>query len=780
MDAPVFGTGPYAVSQPVPRTEDPRLLRGGGVYTDDRNLPGQAYAVFVRSPVAHGDIESIGIDAAKAAPGVLAVYTHADIDAAGFGHLPNNLPLKSRDGSDLIKPPRPILATGRVRNVGEPVVAVIAETLAQARDAADLVELDIDPLPANTDLDAAVADGALQLHEDAPGNVCVDFQMGDADAAAAAFDKADHVTRLRLVDNQVFVSAMEPRAAIADYDTDADRYVLYTGCQGVFGMRNTLANFILNCEPEKVRVIAGEVGGSFGMKAMPYNEYPVVLLAARQLGRPVKWTADRSESCLSDHMGRGAVYNAELALGADGTFLAARVNGLANMGGYLTGTGPLAQTVNICKNLPCMYRTPAVDVNMRCVFTNTVYVGAYRGAGRPEGNFIMERLVDTAAREMGIDRVEIRRRNLVPPEDMPFTAASGQVYDSGDFDPIFDKALAASDWDGFAERRAASEAAGLKRGLGICAYLEVTAPPGKEMGGLRFGVDGRVTIVSGTLDYGQGHRAPFAQILSARLGIPFGQIDLLQGDSDELIVGGGTGGSRSIIAEAGALYETADEVIEKGRAVAGHVLETAVEDVEFADGEFRIAGTDRSIGILELAAQTRELGGADGLPETLDTELVHDTAPSSFPNGVHVCELEIDPETGETRIDRYVVVDDFGTIVNPLLAEGQVHGGIVQGIGQALMEKVVYDDDGQLLTGSYMDYQLPRAVEVPDIVFDDHPVPATTNVIGAKGAGEAGCSGALAAIMNAVVDALAEYGIADFDMPATPHRVWQAIHGNAG
>jgi len=779
VDAPVFGTGPYAVSQPVTRTEDPRLLRGGGLYTDDRNLPGQAYAVFVRSAVAHGDIRRIDIDAAKAAPGVLAVYTSADMDAAGFGTLPNNLPLKGRDGSALIKPPRPILATGRVRNVGEPVVGVIAETVEQARDAAELVELDIEPLPANTDLDAAVAAGALQLHEDAPGNVCVDFQMGDAEATAAGFAAAAHVTRLRLENNQVFVSAMEPRAFIGDYDTGTERYTVYTGCQGVFGMRNILANAILKVEPEKVRVIAAEVGGSFGMKAMPYNEYPVVLLAAKQLGRPVKWTADRSESMLSDHMGRGSLFNAELALDADGQFLAARVNGIANMGGYLTGTGPLAQTVNVCKNLPCMYRTPAVDVNMRCAFTNTVYVGAYRGAGRPEGNFIMERLVDTAAREMGIDRIEIRRKNLVPPEAMPFTAASGQVYDSGDFDPIFDKALAASDWDGFATRRAASEAAGMKRGLGICAYVEVSAPAGKEMGGLRF-TDDRVTIVSGTLDYGQGHRATFAQILAARLGIPFDSIDLLQGDSDELIIGGGTGGSRSVIAEAGALYETAAAVIEKGRAVAGHVLEAAVEDVEFADGEFRIAGTDRSIGIFELASKARELGGANGLPETIDTELVHDTAPSSFPNGVHVCEVEIDPETGQTAVVKYTVVDDFGTIVNPLLTEGQVHGGVVQGIGQALMERVVFDDDGQMLTGSYMDYAMPRADHVPDIAFDDHPVPATTNVIGAKGAGEAGCSGALAAIMNAMVDGLAEYGVTSIDMPATPQRVWQAIHGSAG
>ncbi len=780
MDTPVFGTGPFAVSQPVTRTEDPRLLRGGGVYTDDRKLDGQAYAVFVRSLVAHGNIKAASIDAAKAAPGVLAVYTHTDIDAAGFGTLPNNLPLQGRDGTPLIKPPRPVLATGRVRYVGEPVVGIVAETLVQARDAAELVELDIETLPANTDLDAAVADGALQLHEDAPGNVCIDFQLGDAEATVAGFEAAAHVTRLRLVNNQVFVSAMEPRAFIGDYDTDAGRYIVYTGCQGVFGMRNILANAILKCEPEKIRVIAGDVGGSFGMKAMPYNEYPVVLLAAKHLGRPVKWTADRSESCISDHMGRGSVFDAELALDVGGKFLGVRINGIANMGGYLTGTGPLAQTVNICKNLPCMYATPAVDVNMRCAFTNTNYVGAYRGAGRPEGNYIMERLVDAAAREMGIDRIEIRRQNLVSPAAMPFTAASGQVYDSGDFDPMFDMAMAASDWGGFAGRRAASEAAGLKRGLGICAYLEVSAPPGKEMGGLRFGEDGRVTIVSGTLDYGQGHRATFAQILSARLGIGFDKIDLLQGDSDELIVGGGTGGSRSVIAEAGALYETAAEVIKKGRAVAGHVLEAAVEDVEFADGTFRIAGTDRSIGLIELAARMRELSGADGLPETLDTELVHNTAPSSFPNGVHVCEVEIDPETGATTVDRYFVVDDFGTIVNPLLAEGQVHGGIVQGIGQALLEKVIYDGDGQLLTGSYMDYAMPRADHVPDIAFEDHPVPATTNVIGAKGAGEAGCSGALAAIMNAMVDALAEYGVTSIDMPATPHRVWQAINGANG
>ena len=775
MEDMIFGTGPYAVSQPVTRTEDPRLLRGGGNYTDDKNLEGQAYAVFVRSPMAHGDIRGLNISAAKTAPGVLAVLTSEDIEAAGLGTLPNNLPVKSKDGTPLIKPPRPILATGRVRHVGEPVVAIVAETLAQAQDAAELVELDIAPLPPVTTMDDAVRDGAPQLHAEAPHNVCLDFQMGDATAAAKAFDEAAHVTRLHLDNNRCFVSAMEPRAAIGDFEDD--RYVLHVCSQGVMGMRNTLAGAIFNVDPEKVRVITSDVGGSFGMKAMPYHEYPVIMLAAKQLGRPVKWTADRSESCISDHQGRASQFEAELALDKDGKFLAARVTGLADMGGYLTGTGPLAQSVNIGKNLPCMYTTPAIDVNMRCVFTNTIYVGAYRGAGRPEGNYIMERLVDTAAREMGIDPIQLRRRNLVPSSAMPYKAASGQVIDSGDFEPMLVQAVAASDWAGFEDRRANAKARGKDRGIGVCAYLEVTAPAGKENGGIRFGEDGRVTMVSGTLDYGQGHRATFGQIVSARLGIPFEKLDLLQGDSDELLVGGGTGGSRSVIAAGGAFYEAAAEVIEKGKAVAGHVLEAAVEDIEFENGYFRISGTDRTINLLDLAAKARELGGANGLPDSLDVNLVHDTAPSAFPNGVHVAEVEIDPDTGVTEVVKYTVVDDFGNMINPLLVGGQVHGGVVQGIGQALMEDVVYDDDGQLVTGSYMDYALPRADQVPDIVFLDHPVPATTNVLGAKGAGEAGVSGALPALMNAVVDALAGYGVKTINMPATPEKVWHAIHG---
>jgi carbon-monoxide dehydrogenase large subunit len=777
VDDVIFGTGPYAVSQPVSRNEDPRLLRGDGLYTDDKNLDGQAHAVFLRSTIAHGDITSLDVAAAKNAPGVVAVVTVDDLEAAGLGTLPNNLPVKSRDGSPLIKPVRPILAKGRVRHVGEPVVAIIAETAAQARDAAELVELEIAPLPPVMALEEAVSRGAVQVHEEAANNVCLDFQMGDAEATATAFEEAAHVTRLHLDNNRCFVSAMEPRAAVADFDSAEDRYILHVCSQGVMGMRNILANAIFNIDPEKIHVLTDDVGGSFGMKSMPYHEYPVIMLAAKQLGRAVKWNADRSESCLSDHHGRASQFEAELALDKDGKFLAVRVTGLADMGGYLTGTGPLAQSVNIGKNLPCMYTTPAIDVKMRCVFTNKLYVGAYRGAGRPEGNYIMERLVDAAAREMDIDPIQIRRRNLIPNSAFPFTAASGQVIDSGDFEQMLVQAVAASDWAGFERRRASSEGRGLSRGIGVCSYLEVTAPAGKEHGGIRFGEDGRVTMVSGTLDYGQGHRSTFAQILSARLGIAFDKIDLLQGDSDELLFGGGTGGSRSVIAAGGAFYEAGAEVIEKGKAVAGHLLEAAVEDIEFADGDFRISGTDRSINLLDLAAKARELGGVGGVPDSLDVDLVHETAPSAFPNGVHIGEVEINPDTGETQVVKYTVVDDFGNVINPLLVGGQVHGGVVQGIGQALMENVVYDSDGQLVTGSYMDYALPRADQIPDIEFLDHPVPAKTNVLGAKGAGEAGVSGALPAIMNAMVDGLSKYGVTNINMPATPEKVWRAIHG---
>ena len=526
---------------------------------------------------------------------------------------------------------------------------------------------------------------------------------------------------------------------------------------------------------------AYDVGGSFGMKSSPYPEYMGLLHAARALGRPVKWCDLRSESFLSDQQGRATVMEGELALDAEGNFLAVRVRTVGDMGAYLTPFGPAMPCVNMQKNLPSLYRTPLIAIETRCAFTNTVPVGPYRGAGRPEANYCMERLVDTAARETGRDPAALRRQNLIPAGAMPYTAASGLRYDSGDFAAVLEAGLDKADWAGFAARRRASESRGRLRGRGLACYLEVTAPPNPEMGGIRFEQDGRVTIVTGTLDYGQGHASAFAQVLVDRLGLPFEQIDLLQGDSDQLLAGGGTGGSRSIMSSGKALVEASAAVIEKGRALAGHVLEAAPADIEFAvdefqGGEFRIAGTDRAIGLLDLAAEVRAADSLpDDLPHSLDVALVAEGPPSAFPNGCHVAEVEVDPETGQTLLQRYVAVDDFGTLINPMLAEGQVHGGVAQGIGQALMEQAVYAEDGQLLTGSFMDYSLPRADGVPPIEVGFHPVPATSNPLGVKGCGEAGVTGALPAVMNAVLDALSARGITRLDMPATPAKVWAAL-----
>jgi carbon-monoxide dehydrogenase large subunit len=533
---------------------------------------------------------------------------------------------------------------------------------------------------------------------------------------------------------------------------------------------------ILGVKPDKVRVLTGNVGGSFGMKAPVYSEYVCIAHAAKVLGRPVKWTDDRSGSFVSDSHGRDHEVNAELALDKDGKFLALRVDAFANMGAFLAPVAPLPGTLNIVKNIASIYRTPLLEVSSKCVFTNTTQVSAYRGAGRPEGNYFMERLIDKAASETGIDRLELRRRNQIAPQQIPYAASSGMNYDSGDFPALFGEALKASDFDGFAARKRASEAKGKLRGLGIGSFLEVTAPPGKEMGGIRFEANGDVTILTGTLDYGQGHAAPFAQVLSRALGIPFERIRLLQGDSDQLIAGGGTGGSRSITASGAAILEASAMVVDKGKAIASHVLEAAQGDIEFSNGRFTIAGTDRSIGILELADKLRSgLKLPEDVPNTLDVSHAAEGVPSSFPNGCHVCEVEIDPETGFVEVVKYSSVNDFGTVINPLLVEGQVHGGVIQGIGQALLENVVYDADGQLLTGSFQDYAMPRAHHSPGVGFVSHPVPATSNPLGTKGCGEAGCAGALVCVMNAIVDALSVYGIRHLDMPASPSRVWAAI-----
>ena len=778
MDMPAdnldLSPGKFAVGQPVSRKEDPTLLRGEGRYSDDINLPGQLHAMMVRSRVAHGHLRGVDIAEASTMPHVRGIYTAADLKAAGIGNMPA-ASAKNRDGSATPRPAQLALATDRVRYVGEPIAIVVADTASAAKDAAEAVFLDIDSLPAVTTARDAADPAAPQIHESAPGNVFLDFHFGDTAAVGAAFAGAAHVVRLSPRNSRIVVCPMEPRSAIGDFEPESDRFVLRVGCQGVFGMRNLLSG-VLGVPTPQIRVLTGNVGGSFGMKASCYPEYICLLHAARALGRPVKWTDERSESFLSDSHGRDHEMTVALACDREGHFLAIRVTGFGNMGAYLSNSTFIPATMNTVKNIIGVYRTPLLEVATRCMFTNTTPVGAYRGAGRPEGNYYMERLVEAAARATGIDTIELRRRNLIGPEQMPYRAPSNMAYDCGDFPAILDEALAAADWDGYAARCSQSEARGKVRGRGIGHYLEVTADAGNEMGGIRFEPDGSVTIITGTLDYGQGHASAFAQVLHDKLGVPFDRVRLLQGDSDQMLAGGGTGGSRSIMQSGGAILEAADLVIEKGRVLAAHALEAAVADIEFVGGDFVIAGTDRRINIMVLASLLRERPPAEeDLPQTLDVSHVFKGVPSAFPNGCHIAEVELDPETGEIAVVKYSTVNDFGVLVNPMLVAGQAHGGIAQGIGQILHEMVAYDADGQLLTGSFMDYALPRAADTPDYGFISHPVPARTNSLGAKGCGEAGCAGSLPAVMNAVLDALQVVGVQDIDMPVTPLKVWDAI-----
>ncbi len=764
----------HAIGQPVLRKEDQTLLRGQGRYTDDLNLPGQAHAYIVRSRNAHGRIKSIDTSAAKAMPGVLGVYTGADLKA--YGTLQSALPFKSKDGTDMKKPPRPALPTDKVRFVGDPVACVVAETPFQAKDAAEAIDVDIEPLPAVTKPDQAVRAGAPNLFDDAPGNLALDFHYGDSAKVNEAFAAAAHKVKLKLINNRVIVNTIEPRAAIGSYDKAKDRFTLHSCSQGVMGLKAGLVG-VLKTTPDKVHVITGNVGGSFGMKAQVYPEYVCILHAARELGRPVKWADERSGSFVSDNHGRDHEQTAELALDAEGHFLALRLAGYGNLGGYQGAMSPQPPTLNIVRNVISLYRTPLLEVSTKCVFTNTSFVSPYRGAGRPEGNYFMERLIDYAAAETGFDRIELRRKNQIRKSDIPWKAASGATYDSGDFPAILKQALDVSDWKGFNKRKRESKKRGKLRGIGVGCYLEVTAPANKEMGGIAFDADGGITIRTGTLDYGQGHASPFAQVLTEKLGVPFDRVKILQGDSDELLAGGGTGGSRSMMNSGMAIVEAAAKVVEQGRQIASHALEASPGDIEFKDGKFVVAGTDRAIGIMELAQKVRS--GVVKLPpdgpQSLDVSHVSEGAPAAYPNGCHVCEVEIDPDTGNTDIVKYTAVNDFGTIVNPMLVDGQTHGGVMQGIGQTLLEHTVYDEQGQLLSGSYMDYAMPRAYHAPDFAVHSHPVPATTNPLGVKGCGEAGCAGSLTSIMNAVVDALSAYGIKHIDMPATPQRIWQAI-----
>lgn len=769
----------YGVGQPVRRKEDDTLVRGKGRYTDDFNLPGQAHAVVVRSTHAHGVIRGIGTDAARAMPGVLGVWTGKDIDAAGYGPFTCGLPLKSRDGSPLLQTNRQPLATDKVRFVGDPVAFVVAETLAQARDAAEAVELDVEPLPAVTDPEQATKPGAPQLYDHIPNNVALDYHYGNMEKVNTAFASAAHVTRVDIENTRVAVVSMEPRVGLASYDKATERYTIQMPTQGVAGNRANLAKN-LKVPNEKVRILTANVGGSFGMKNVNYPEYMCILYAAKALGRPVKWLDERSTSFLSDSHGRAQKIHAELALDAEGHFLAAKLSGYGNLGAYITGVAPSPLSLNTAKNFASVYRTPVMAVDIKTVLTNTTLMGAYRGAGRPEANYYMERLIDRAADEMGINRLTLRKRNFIKPNQMPFPASSGVTYDSGDFQAVFTKALDISDHENFAKRKKESKKAGKLRGIAVGSYLEVTAPPSPELGKIVFDPDGSVQLITGTLDYGQGHATPFAQVLSAQLGVPFESIKLVQGDSDIVHTGSGTGGSRSITATGQAIVESARLVIEKGKRAAAHMLEASEADIEFADGAFTIAGTDRSIDIMELARKLHDGKVPDGVPDSLDVDHTSEAVPSAFPNGCHVAEVEVDPDTGVVQIVRYSAVNDFGTVINPMLVAGQLHGGVVQGIGQALMEHVRYDESGQPITGSLMDYALPRAADVPNMTIGDHPVPATTNPLGSKGCGEAGCAGSLSTVVNAVLDALSDYGIKQIDMPLTPEWVWRAIQDAKG
>lgn len=760
----------FGIGQPVRRVEDQRLVVGRGRYTDDINLPGQAYGVVVRSPHAHARIRSIDVSRARAAPGVLAVLTAEDL---GEASIPCFIPITNRDGSRAPMPRHPVLCRDRVRYVGDKVAFVVAETKAQARDAAELVDIDWDVLEAVVDTASALEPGRPQVHAECPNNIAFDWQYGDPDKVAQAFAQAARVVRLELVNNRLVCNPMEPRAAVASWDPSEGKLTLYTCTQGGWAFRDVLAGH-LGLPKEKVRVVTPDVGGGFGMKAMYYGEYTLCAVAARKLGRPVKWTAERSESFLSDSQGRDHVTLAELAFDANNHILAMRVDVIANMGAYYYFYAPYIPTGAALKVLPGVYDVKNLSYRVRAVFTNTVPVDAYRGAGRPESIYCIERLMDVAAAELGVDRIELRRKNFIRPDQMPFKTAAGEVYDSGEFARVMDKALARAEWESFPARRAAAQAQGKLRGIGLCYYIESTMGDPVEHASVRFTADDWVEVLVGTQSNGQGHETAYAQVLAERLGVPFERIRIVQGDTDLIPRGGGTGGSRSLTAEGVAICEAADRVIEKGKLAAAHLFEAAVADITFADGAFRVAGTDKAISVLELARQVRAMTNRPpGLEDGLNASARIELGAWTFPNGCHIAEVEVEPETGVVRIVRYTVVDDFGVVVNPLLVEGQVHGGVVQGIGQALYEQTVYDASGQLLTGSFMDYCLPRADNLPFFDFSTVEVRCRNNPLGVKGCGEAGSVGACAAVINALVDALSPFGVRHVDMPAVPEKIWR-------
>ncbi len=771
--------GKFGIGQGLSRVEDSRLLRGEGCYSDDIRLAGEVHGIVVRSPYAHARIVENDLTAARAAPGVLGVFSAADLDADGIGDIPCLAPMTGKNGSATVQPGHPVLARERVRHVGDPVAFVVADTLDAARDAAELVMPDYEELPAVVDTGAARDPRAPQIWDAAPGNLCLDWEQGDKVACAAAFAEAAKVVSLELVNNRVVVNALEPRVALGVYDPDDNagqgRYTLYSGNQGAHRVRNWLAEHNFHEPPERFHVICPDVGGSFGMKIFIYAELVLVLWAARRVGRPVRWCADRSESFLCDAQSRDHVSRAELALDGEGRILALRAATTAAMGAYLSNFAPFIPTGCSAPMFSGLYRIPQVYVEVACVFTNTVPVDAYRGAGRPEAAYLVERLIDHAAREIGETPAAFRRRNFITPDTLPYRTATGVTYDSGDFPAMMVRAMQAVDWQGFDRRREKARAAGRYRGLGMACYVEACGSSGEEGARMVMASDGHLILDIGTQTNGQGHATAYGQILADRLGLEPDAITVRQGDSDRLSVTGGTGGSRSIHMGGMAIGGACDVFIERARRLAGDMLEAAEADIEFSDSTFIIVGTDRQVTLTEVAGEAEKRG------DPLQGEGEHRDATGTYPNGCHLCELEVDPETGRIEVLRYLVVDDFGTLINPLLVAGQVHGGTAQGLGQALLEDTRYDgDSGQLLSGSLMDYCLPRADDLPSIeltLVEDYP--CTTNEMGVKGAGEAGAIGACPAIINALVDALSPLGVRHIDMPATPERVWRAIR-NAG
>ncbi len=770
----------FGLAQPVRRVEDPRLLKGKGVYTDDITLPGMLWGAVLRSPHAAASIVSLDAAEARAVPGVVGVFTADDLKADGVGGLPCAIPLKNRDGSPRIDPPHPVLADGVVRHVGDPVAFVVAETQQAARSGAESIMVDYDILPSVTDLGATMEAGQAQVWPEAAHNVCFDWEVGDKERTEELFFNAAHVTRLTIVNNRVVVSSMETRAALADYDSASQRWTLRTNTQGGWVIKSLLGKAVFNLPEEQFRVITPDVGGGFGMKLFLYAEHVLTCYAARKLGRPVKWASERSEAFLSDTQGRDNITQGEIALDADGRFLALRTRNVANMGAYLSTFAPMIPTMAGTKVLASVYGFQAIYANVIGVFTNTVPVDAYRGAGRPESNYVVERLIDAAAAEIGMDRVAIRKLNMVKPDAMPFRTAMNQTYDSGDFERVLDAALSKIDWAGFPARRSASAAKGMKRGIGMAYYLEATGGAPTERAEIRFADDGFVDVFVGTQSTGQGHETAYVMLTADRLGIDGDKIRIKQGDTDTIPTGGGTGGARSLYSEGQAILVTASAVIEKGRRAASEALEAAPVDIEFEGGRFSVVGTDRGMDILTLAATQRQRAAKGEDVTTLDAAEIANIDAHTFPNGCHMAEVEIDPETGMIAVARYIVCDDVGKAINPLIVRGQVHGGVAQGFGQAVLEHTAYDPaSGQLLAGSFMDYALPRAADLPDIEVDLIEVPCGSNPLGVKGAGEAGAVGSPPAMINAIVDALSDAGVSSIDMPTTPEKVWKALHAHA-